>query len=284
MDEEPFARHGDAVPASPVVLSVPHAGRTYPLALRAALRVPLGTIESLEDRYVDALAQRARGTRSMVVQTAPRAWIDLNRGEDERDPRVDEGAPIRAAGLQSAKLRSGLGLVPRRATGAADIWRHRFSGAEIDHRISTVHRPYHAALATMLAMAHARFGIAVLLDVHSMPPLSPRGNAARLVVGDRFGKSAAARFVARIEGAAQATGVRASRNSPYAGGHILARHGAPDAGIHAIQLEFDRSLYLDAKLTQPGPGLVATAALLRRIADAVEDEALACVALPIAAE
>ena len=281
MDEEPFLRRGDASPASPVVLSVPHAGRAYPLALRAALRVPLGAIESLEDRFVDLVAEAARGPRSMLVQTCPRAWIDLNRGEDERDPRIDEGAPVRPPTQQTAKLRSGLGLVPRRATGTTEVWRHRFSAAEIDHRIETAHRPYHAALAIMLATARARFGIAILLDIHSMPPLATRGHPAQLVIGDRFGQSAGGRFIARIEGAARAAGIRTALNSPYAGGHVLSRHGVPTTGIHAVQLEFDRTLYLDARLTQPGPGMDATVELLRGIIDAAEDEALSAVG-PIA--
>lgn len=275
MAEEPFLRRGDRPPASPVVLSVPHAGRAYPLALRAALRVPLSAIALLEDRFIDVVADGARGACSMLVQTCPRAWIDLNRGEDERDPRVDEGAAVRTPAQQSAKLRSGLGLVPRRAAGATEVWRHRFSGAEIDHRIDTAHRPYHAALATMLAAARARFGVAVLLDVHSMPPLSARCGAARIVIGDRFGQSADERFVACVESAAH--GVRTVRNSPYAGGHILDRHGIPAAGIHAVQLEFDRSLYLDAVLAQAGPGMAATTMVLRQIIQAVEDEALSAV-------
>ncbi len=275
MADEPFERHGGALPASPVVLSVPHAGRAYPLALRAALRVPIGAIALLEDRFVDLVAKGARGTCSMLVQTCPRAWIDLNRSEDERDPRVDDGAPMRTPAQQSAKLRSGLGLVPRRAAGATEIWRHRFSGAEIEHRIETAHRPYHAALASMLAAARARFGVAVVLDIHSMPPLSTRGQPARIVIGDRFGQSASGRLIACVEDAAK--GVRTALNSPYAGGHILDRHGAPAAGIHAVQVEFDRSLYLDAALMQPGPGLGATTALLRRIVLAVEGEALSAI-------
>ena len=281
MDEDPFLRFGPDAPASPVILSVPHAGRSYPLALRAALKVPLRTIESLEDRFVDLVAEGARGARTMIVQQYPRAWIDLNRSEAERDPRIDEGAPVTAPERQSAKLRSGLGLVPRRATGPAEVWRHRFSGPEIDYRIQWAHRPYHDALASMLKGAVDRFGIAVLLDIHSMPPLTGRGDVARIVIGDRFGQSSAVRFVRRIEGTARAAGQRTARNTPYAGGHVLDRHGAPAAGVHAIQLEFDRSLYLDAVLAQPGPGLDATASLLRAIADAAEDEALGC-AIPVA--
>jgi N-formylglutamate amidohydrolase len=256
-----------------VVLSVPHAGRDYPLALRSALRVPLEALKGLEDRHADALALDARGSETLFVAERARAWIDLNRAEHERDPRLDDGA-VASGRPQSAKLRSGLGLVPRRVGNSGDIWQRRLSADEVTMRIQADHRPYHAALAAALASARARFGVAVLLDVHSMPPLGPADAAPRLVLGDRFGKSAAARFSDRIEGVARAHGVAIAANAPYSGGHVLERHGDPRRGTHAVQLEFDRSLYLDAELDGPGPGLAATARLLRAIIDAVADEAL----------
>ena len=255
------------------MLSVPHAGRDYPLPLRSALRVPLTAIRGLEDRHADAIALGAREIETLFVALRPRAWIDLNRSEQERDPRLDDGA--RAGGPPlSAKLRSGLGLVPRRVGNSGDIWSRRLSADEVAMRIRDDHRPYHAALAAALASARARFGVAVLLDVHSMPPLGDPAAAPRLVLGDRFGKSAAARFAARVEGVARAHGVNCAANAPYSGGHILERHGDPRRGVHAIQLEFDRSLYLDAALDQPGPGLPASVAMLRSIIDALADEAL----------
>lgn len=266
-----FDRHGPDLPVSPVVLSVPHAGRDYPLPLRAALRVPLHSLLPLEDRHADTLALAARGIETMLVATRPRAWIDLNRAEHERDHRIDEGAEPVPEAAQSLKLRSGLGLIPRRA-GGTDLWRRRFAAEEVRARIEQDHRPYHAALAAALTAARARFGVAVLIDIHSMPPLAPGG--ARLVIGDRFGRSSAARFVARIEGVAHAARVRSAINTPYAGGHVLERHADPAGNIHAIQLEFDRSLYLDRRRDQPGSGLEATARLLRAIIDAVADEAL----------
>jgi N-formylglutamate amidohydrolase len=269
----PFVRHGPAEPPSPVVLSVPHAGRDYPLPLRAALRVPLATLKALEDRYADALSLDAWGGETLFVAERARAWIDLNRAESERDPRLDDGASSSGAPL-SAKLRSGLGLVPRRVGSSGDIWRRRLSADEVAARIHADHRPYHAALGAALASARARFGIAVLIDVHSMPPLGPAATAPRIVVGDRFGKSAAGRFLSRIEEVARAHGIATAANAPYSGGHILERHGVPRRGVHAIQLEFDRTLYLDAALDGPGPGMPATAALLRAIIDAVADEAL----------
>lgn len=269
-----FDRHGPALPVSPVVLSVPHAGRDYPAALRAAIRVPIEALTMLEDRHVDLVALRAHRAETLIIQRPARAWIDLNRAEHERDPKLDDGADATRQPAASAKLRSGLGLVPRRIASTGDIWRKRLSDAEVRARIAADHRPYHAALAEALAAARARFGVAILIDVHSMPPLGA-GHAAQIVFGDRFGKSAAARFVGRLEALADAMGVAHALNSPYSGGHILDHHARPAQGIHAIQIEFDRRLYLDAALDAPGPGLSATAGLLRRMIDAVTDEALA---------
>ncbi|WP_380788733.1 N-formylglutamate amidohydrolase [Sphingomonas sp. R86521] len=255
-------------------MSVPHAGREYPPALRQALRVPMAAVLPLEDRLIDAVAQAARTVETMLVQDRARAWIDLNRGEDERDPKVDEGARPVALVHQSAKLRSGLGLVPRRASSAGDLWGRRFADSDVTRRIAEDHRPYHAALSAALAAARARFGIAVLLDVHSMPPLGTPGSVARIVLGDRFGHTADPRFVACLEAEGAAAGHVTALNAPYAGGHILERHANPAGGIHAIQLEFDRSLYLDPQLDAPGADFAGIAALLGRMLSALADEAL----------
>ena len=270
-----FDRYGADEPASPVILSVPHAGRDYPLALRAALRVPLVALVPLEDRHIDAVAIAAQQRETMLVQRVARAWIDLNRSEQERDPGMDDGASRQAMPQQSARMRGGLGLVPRRVSGVGEIWRRRLDGDEVVARIMLDHRPYHAALADALTRARARFGTAVLLDLHSMPPLTRAQGPARIVLGDRFGRSAATRFVHRLESEILAAGITPGLNAPYAGGHILDVQGRPAQGIHAVQIEFDRTLYLDPALDGPGDGMAAMVALLRRMIDAVADEALA---------
>lgn len=280
--EASFDRYGDPTrPTSPVILSVPHAGRDYPPAILPLIRTTPSALRALEDRHVDLVALAARGARTAFVQRSPRAWIDLNRGEDERDPLVDEGADPTRQPHRSAKLRSGLGLVPRRVPGAGEIWRGKLSDRDVSARIEQAHRPYHRALSAALMAARARFGIAVLLDLHSMPPLE--GGAAQVVLGDRFGRAAAARFVSRAESVALAAGLRVALNSPYAGGHILDRHACPMRDVHGIQLEVDRALYLDARLEGPGEGLAGTAALVASVLAALEDEALSA-ALPLAAE
>lgn len=264
---------GAQVPDSPVVVSVPHAGRDYPLALRAMLRVPVGALAALEDRWIDAVAEAARGTETMLVQRRPRAWIDLNRAETERDPRVEEGGSATTQPMASAKVRSGLGLVPRRTSQVGDLWSRRLTGGEVETRIAADHRPYHAALFKTLAAARARFGTALLLDLHSMPSI-PGPTPPQVVIGDRFGRAAAARFVHRIEAEADAAGLRHALNTPYAGGHILDRHARPANGIHAVQLELDRALYLNRR-GDLSSGFADTVDLVRRVIAALADEALA---------
>jgi len=263
---------GGPQPTSPVLLAVPHAGRDYPLAMRANLRVPVDRLLLLEDRHADSLALAARDGEWTIIAHRARAWIDLNRGETERDPLLDRGARPGLAPASSAKVRSGLGLIPRRTSATGDIWTRRLEIEDVEARIRHDHRPYHAAIGDALAAAHARFGVAVLLDIHSMPPLGRDG--AQIVIGDRFGRSAAARLSARIEATARDPGLRVAANAPYPGGHTLDRHADIRRGVHAIQLEIDRSLYLDAALDRAGPGFAATVQLLRDVIAALTDEVL----------
>lgn len=267
-------------PLSPVVVSVPHAGRDYPLALRVALRVPLEALTVLEDRYVDVLAHAARAHETMLIQRPARAWIDLNRAETERDPQIDAGVPAAAYSVQSARLRSGLGLIPRRAGRAGDVLKGQLTNDEVMARIVADHRPYHAALSRVLAAAEARFGIAILLDVHSMPPPGD----ADIIFGDRFGRTAATRLIHRLEAEAQGASLRHALNVPYAGGHVLELHARPEHNIHAIQVEWSRALYLDSALNRPGARMTVVAQVLRNMLDALADEASALGGTALAAQ
>lgn len=284
--EQPFLRLGPALPASPVVIAVPHAGRAYPPALLAAARVPPATLEALEDRHADLLVERAvaDGTTALVARRA-RAWIDLNRNARELDRAMIDPPPPADAVEETSKVRGGLGLIPRRGIGGAELWRRRFSAEDVAARIAADHGPWHAALAALLYAVHARFGVAVLMDLHSMPPL-PAGRAGappRLVIGDRHGQSAASWVRATLAGQARIAGIGHAINTPYAGGETLARHGRPTAGIHAVQLEIDRALYLAPDLRAPGPGLPGARAFVARAAAALGAAALGSVQ-PMAAE
>lgn len=267
-------------PVVPVLLAVPHAGRAYPATLAARLRQPGLASLRLEDRYVDLVAQEvARETgAALLVAHAPRAMIDLNRMPEDMDwDMVAGGAPEKAVRPGAgSRARSGLGLVPRRLPGMGELWQRRMTREELSVRIEQVHRPYHGALASALEPVRDEWGAALLIDLHSMPPLGPKTGAQAapdFVVGDRFGASCAPRLTAAALEHFEIAGRRAAHNRPYAGGYVLDRHGAPARGIHAMQIEICRSAYLDRGLSEPGPGLPAVARILaglvRRLAEEI---------------
>lgn len=269
-------RIGPEMPASPVVISVPHAGRAYSASLLRASRLPREKIETLEDRLVDRLVWRAVANgATALVANSPRAEIDLNRDEREIDPASVVPSPPNRSILQSARMKGGLGLIPSRIAGSGSIWLHRFGQDEVRRRIDEIHRPYHQALAETLERARICFGVAILLDCHSMPPRNMAAGDPGLVFGDRHGTSIAAEFLDAAIGAARDAGFTAGRNNPYAGGYITTLHGRPEQGIHALQLEIDRSLYLDDGLREPGPGFDRTAQLISAIAGALAERAIA---------
>ncbi len=260
-----FAWQGGPIALSPVVLAVPHAGRDYPAPLIAQARVPISTLRGLEDRYADRLVARAAADGfPVLVATAPRALVDLNRDPDDREDR----GPSRVAESRAA---SGMGVFPHSVPSAGDLWRAPFDRAELDARIALVHRPYHAALAGALTAARARHGSALLLDIHSMPRRAGRGwpDSADIVLGDRLGTSAAKALVREAETLIGSTGLSCARNTPYAGGYSTIRHGNPATAVHALQVEVARDLYLDADGAPALVGIERIAALVARLANAL---------------
>lgn len=278
----------------PVLIAVPHAGRRYPEAVTERMRDPEYSAVRLEDRYTDLLAGEiaAATGAALLVAHAPRAMLDLNRACDDMDwSMVAGGAPRKVPhSVLNRRSRSGLGLVPRRLGGLGEIWKGQIARAELEARIESIHRPYHARLACALETLCDRWGAALLIDLHSMPPLKlrfPGDRTAEFVLGDRFGASCDPALAARGLGYFARFERLTAHNRPYAGGYILDRHGAPARGIHAMQLEICRSSYLDARLTEPSARMPAIARLLtgfvRELGDAVATLGRGG-ALPLAAE
>lgn len=260
----------DAAPL-PILIAAPHGGRAYPAPVMENFRSS-DTHLRLEDRHIDTLAieiTRQTGAGLLVAHT-PRAVIDLNRAPDDVDWTMVSGAKKSAMrhSLANRRARSGLGLVPRRLSGVGEIWRRPLTQVELDERIETVHRPYHQALGLALEQLRDRWGAALLIDLHSMPPLRRRHMdeiVPEFVIGDRFGASCDGRLVSSVIEHFNEAGRPASHNRPYSGGYVLDRHGAPRRGIHAIQIEVCRSTYLDPRLVQPGPRMATIAKLLARL-------------------
>ena len=245
----------------PVLLSIPHSGRDYPDWLVAMAAGGRGSLVALEDPLVDRLAWRAiqRGAAAVVAR-APRAAVDCNRAEDDVDPSVVEGG---FRGRISVRARGGLGIVPGRTQQHGYLWRRSIGSSQLEDRLEQAHRPYHRALRQQLDALVGRFGCALLLDCHSMPPPAP--GIPQIVIGDRHGHSAAHWVSVEAVRLARAAGFAAGLNDPFAGGHVIDRHGAPRSGIHALQVEIDRSCYLDERLDAPGPGFDRVASLIETL-------------------
>jgi N-formylglutamate amidohydrolase len=267
-DVHAFTLSGPLPSAIPVLISVPHAGRAYPGSLLEHMRNPGFAALRLEDRYVDLLAESVAAVTgaSLLIANAPRAMVDLNRAADDIDwDMFGCGAPPDVGSYTPGKrARSGLGLIPRRLPGIGELWKRRHDERDLTARISGIHEPYHTTLGEALAGLRDRWGAALLFDLHSMPPLALRGSQPppEFVLGDRFGTSCHGSLIGSAFAYFAEMRRGAAHNRPYAGGYVLERHAAPGEGLHALQLEIDRSSYLDSRLTEPGKGFAAMAHLL----------------------
>ncbi|MEO5640644.1 MAG: N-formylglutamate amidohydrolase [Sphingomicrobium sp.] len=252
----------------PLLLSIPHSGREYPDWLLAEARHGRRALASLEDPLVDRLAWRAIAAGyGAVIARAPRGAIDCNRSVAERDPAAIVADPVTREGSLPVgpRARHGLGIVASRTQHHGALWRHPLSAERFAQRRAAVYDPYHCAISDGLEALLAAHGTALLLDLHSMPPRGER--AARLIVGNRHGASAAPDLAHAATRIAEQAGFRAALNDPYAGGHIVERHGRPGAGVHALQIEIDRSAYLARDLASPGAGFDRISLLVLRLAE-----------------
>jgi N-formylglutamate deformylase len=254
-----FALTGEGDGRWPLVLASPHSGRDYPAAFLAASRLSLGQLRRAEDALVDGLLDGVTGVPVMRARWG-RAFLDLNRAADEIDIGMFEGGPGLKA-RASERVAVGLGVLPRVAGHGLTIYHGPLPAGEAARRIAALHLPWHSRLTALLAAARARHGYAVLIDCHSMP--RPGGmRPPQVVVGDRHGTSAHPALVALVERHFLEAGLRVARNVPYAGGYTTEHHGQPEAGLHCVQLELDRGLYLDEERLLPGPGFRRVAGLM----------------------
>ena len=263
---------------SPIVLAAPHGGRNYPPDVLANVRgsEPASPLLRLEDRLIDGIAAKLAsqtGTH-LVVAHAPRAVIDLNRAPDDLDWGMVRGA-AKGKGAHSRRSRAGLGLIPRRLSGSGELWKRPLEPHDLERRIDHIHRPYHATLDGIMTEVRDRWGIAVLIDLHSMPPLKPApGGAAEFVIGDRFGMSAHHALSARALDVLGKAGRRAAHNRPYAGGYVLERHGDTRRSLHALQIEICRTCYLDRNFSRPSARMAGIVQLLSVLTRQLADEAV----------
>lgn len=238
-----------AVQTSCAIFSSPHSGRDYPLDLLARARLGAHQLRRSEDAFVEELFAAAPGYGApLIAARAPRAYVDLNRAPEELDPALISG--VRSNGL-NPRLAAGLGVIPRVVAEGAPIYHGKISRREATFRLQHHYRPYHVMLDQMLNWTRQNFGLAVLVDCHSMPMdalrSAPRVNGKRpeIVLGDRFGGACAGWVTDHAQAALTNAGFVVCRNTPFAGGYITQKYGRPAQNLHALQIEIDRSLYMN---------------------------------------
>lgn len=233
----------------PVLFSSPHSGTLYPETMRAGLRVPLMDLRRTEDAFVDELfAGATEAGATLISANYSRAYVDLNRDARELDPAMFLDGPPRKVTVPTSRVEAGLGCLPRTAAGGEPIYAARLSRAEGEYRLALVHDAYHDFLRKTLDQYCADAGIALLIDCHSMPSRQPgRRKLADIVLGDRFGSSCDNRLTSLVERTLRDLGYSVSRNAPYAGGYTTRCYGRPHRGVHALQIEINRKLYMDER-------------------------------------
>ena len=252
-----------------VVFASPHSGRDYPDDMRTSTVLGEHALRSSEDAHVDRLvADAPQFGATLLLARTPRSYVDLNRAADELDPALVEG--VRRV-VHNPRVTSGLGVIPRVVANGRAIYAGKISLAEARRRLDLHWHPYHEALREILTESRNSFGKAVLLDWHSMPHEAIDGLSGRfrsvpdVVLGDRFGAAADPGIVERVEAAFAAEGLHVARNAPFAGAFISQRYGRPAQAIHVVQIEIERSLYMDEATLEPKPEFEQIRAMISRV-------------------
>jgi N-formylglutamate amidohydrolase len=259
--------------AFPLVLSSPHSGRNYPAEFLRASRLDGASLRKSEDCFVDEIFKGATSHGVPLISALfPRAFIDPNREAFELDPEMFADAVPAYVNTRSPRVAAGLGTIARVVATGEEIYRGKLQFEEALTRVNSCYRPYHAALADMIEGTRSRFGHCVLVDCHSMPSAgAPEAGGARvdIVLGDCYGSSCARAVIDTAEKLLRSFDYVVARNSPYAGGFTTRHYGRPRAGIHALQIEISRALYMDETQLVQKPYFATMAGHMDRLIDAL---------------
>jgi N-formylglutamate amidohydrolase len=258
---------------APIIFNSPHSGSVYPYDFLSASRIDLLTLRRSEDSFMDELITDLSGRGFPTVRVNfPRSYVDVNREPYELDPRMFSGRLPSFANTRSMRVAGGLGTIPRVVGDGQEIYRERLSVDDALSRIEAFYKPYHRALRRLINKVHQAFGTVVVVDCHSMPSIGVSRDEPRrpdVVIGDRYGTSCAPLLPDTVENTMSRLGYSVGRNKPYAGGFITEHYGNPAAGLHAIQLELNRAIYMDERRREKGPRFAQVAADFAALADAL---------------
>src|ERR1700733_12222468 len=258
---------------APIIFNSPHSGSAYPRDFLNASRIDLAALRRSEDSFMDELIGGLSEFGFPTVRVNfPRSYVDVNREPYELDPRMFTGRLPSFANTRSMRVAGGLGTIPRVVGDGQEIYRDRILVDDALARIETLYKPYHRALRRLINKVHQMFGTVVLVDCHSMPSVGVSRDEPRrpdIVIGDRYGTSCAALLADTVEESMRALGYSVGRNKPYAGGFITEHYGNPASGLHTVQLELNRAIYMDERRRERGPRFGQVAKDFVALADAL---------------
>lgn len=259
--------------SAPFLFSSPHSGRIYPRAFINASRLDANALRKSEDSFVDELFEGViRLGVPLLRALFPRAYLDVNREPYELDPRMFDARLPAFANTRSVRVTGGLGTIARIVADTHEIYDQPLPIVEALRRIEQLYKPYHRMLCRQLVALRRTFGVAVVIDCHSMPSMAagdeqkPRPD---FVLGDRHGTSCTSRITDEVQSVLEDLGYSVRRNKPYSGGYITERYGSPARGMHALQIEVNRALYMDEVTLDKTPRFARTKADLTVLADAL---------------
>ena len=253
---------------TPLVFNSPHSGRVYPERFLAMTRLDHLSIRQSEDAWVDELFSRAPHLGAPMLRAHfPRAYLDVNREPWELDPTMFVEPLSDRFNTTSPRVAAGLGTLARVVAENKPIYRDRLTLDDARMRIDGIYHPYHAALQKLLSEAIATFGVALLIDCHSMPRITRSNDKAApdIVLGDRYGTTCAPGLVDLAETVFASAGLKVARNRPYAGGFATRTYGRPQHGVHALQIEISRHLYMNEVTLAKNDGFDAVRSLVERL-------------------
>lgn len=253
---------------APLVFNSAHSGRDYPERFLRMTRLDHLSIRQSEDAFVDELFARAPHLGAPLIRAHfPRAYLDVNREPWELDPTMFVEPLSERFNTTSPRVAAGLGTLARVVAENKPIYRERLTLDDARMRIEGIYQPYHATMQRLLTEAYSAFGVAVLIDCHSMPRLSRTGDRVGpdVVLGDRYGTTCAPILVDLAEMVFAGAGLRVARNRPYAGGFCTRTYGRPQHGVHALQIELSRHLYMNEVTLQKNADFAAVRQLIDRL-------------------
>lgn len=272
-DQPPFEIAEPAIWRSPIIFNSPHSGSVYPEQFLSASRIDLAGLRRSEDSFMDELIGGLTDAGFPVVRVNfPRSYVDVNREPYELDPRMFTGRLPSFANTRSMRVAGGLGTIPRVVGDGEEIYRERLGVDDALGRIELLYKPYHRALRRLIHKAHQTFGTVILVDCHSMPSTGISLDEPKrpdIVIGDRYETSCAPQLPNVIDDVMKGLGYSLARNKPYAGGFITEHYGNPASGLHAVQLELNRAVYMDERRRERGPRFRQVATDFLTLADAL---------------